>query len=139
MNRRDVLATVGGAAVAGLAGCTALGSQCSSEAYDVGMGDSVFEPETITVSVGDTVRWLNNSGRGHTVTAYDSDLPDGAAFFASGGFDSTAAAREGWQAGEGRIDVCETYEHTFETAGEFPYLCIPHEAAGMIGTVVVEE
>jgi plastocyanin len=30
------------------------------------------------------------------------------------------------------------YVHTFETAGTHEYLCVPHEAAGMVGKVIVE-
>jgi plastocyanin len=139
MNRRTVLISLGGAATAGLAGCLASGGRCSGEEYDVGMGDSAFEPERVTVSVGDTVRWLNTSGRAHTVTAYDDGQPEGADYFASGDFESEAAAREGWKDGEGAIYTCDPYEHTFETPGEHHYVCIPHERAGMKGTVVVEK
>jgi peptide/nickel transport system substrate-binding protein len=32
----------------------------------------------------------------------------------------------------------ETFEHTFETAGEYRYVCVPHAGVGMQGTVVVE-
>ena len=32
----------------------------------------------------------------------------------------------------------QSYVHTFETTGEHAYVCIPHEAAGMEGTVVVD-
>ncbi|QLG64062.1 plastocyanin/azurin family copper-binding protein [Halorarum salinum] len=32
----------------------------------------------------------------------------------------------------------ETYEHTFEVEGEYGYFCIPHEGAGMVGTVTVD-
>lgn len=139
MNRRRVLASLGGAAAAGLAGCIASGGPCGGEEFDVGMSDSAFDPEQITVSAGDTVRWLNTTDRAHTVTAYGSGLPDGADFFASGGFESTPAARDGWDDGEGAIYPCESFEHTFETPGEYPYFCIPHEGMGMVGTVVVEE
>lgn len=139
MRRRDVLAGLGVAATTGLAGCgSVLGSGCGGGDYDVGMSASAFEPQTVTVEVGDTVVWKNTSQRSHTVTAYGSELPEGAEFFASGGYDSTAAAREGWRSNEGAIFTCETYEHTFETPGEHPYFCIPHERQGMVGTVVVE-
>ncbi|MCO8267256.1 plastocyanin/azurin family copper-binding protein [Haloferax sp. AB510] len=33
----------------------------------------------------------------------------------------------------------QSYVHSFETAGEHAYYCVPHEAAGMTGTIVVEE
>ena len=139
LSRRRVLAAAGTAAAVGVAGCAG-GSAGAQGDYDVGMTAVAFDPVEITVAVGDTVVWANTSSRGHTVTAYDSGIPDDADFFASGGYDSTAAAREAFGAElGGLIDSGETWSHTFEVAGEYEYLCIPHEASGMIGTVVVEE
>lgn len=138
MNRRSVVAGLAG--VAGLGGCLrVLGQGCAREDFDVGMTPSAFEPQEVTVDVGTEVVWLNNSDRGHTVTAYEESLPEGADFFASGDYDAEDAAREAWLDGGGKIDSCETFAHTFEVPGEYPYFCIPHERAGMVGTVVVEE
>jgi len=122
-----------------LAGCAG-GDASAADDYDVGMTAVAFDPTELTVAVGDTVVWANTSSRGHTVTAYDSGIPDGADFFASGGYDSTAAARDafGSELG-GLIESGDTWSHTFEVPGEYEYLCIPHEASGMVGTVVVEE
>lgn len=100
--------------------------------------DLAFDPETITVSVGDTVTWDNVGTVAHTVTAYDDGIPDGADYFASGGFGSEQAARDGYP-GEGTVESGETYSHTFETAGTYEYFCIPHESSGMKGTVEVTE
>jgi plastocyanin len=30
------------------------------------------------------------------------------------------------------------YDHTFTTAGTFPYFCAPHASSGMVGTIVVQ-
>jgi plastocyanin len=141
MNRRTVLASGALATAGALSGCLAVFNSASGDGddYDVGMGDSVFEPVTITVSVGDAVVWKNTSGRAHTVTAYDDGQPDGAAYFASGGFDDEQAARDAWSRGAGGIVSGDIYEHTFETPGEHKYYCIPHERMGMAGVVVVEE
>ena len=141
VSRRRVLAGLGTAAAVGVAGCAGGDGGASAESgYDVGMTAVAFDPTEITVSVGDTVVWANTSSRGHTVTAYDSGIPDDADFFASGGYDSTETARDafGSELG-GLIESGEEWSHTFETAGEYEYVCIPHEASGMIGTVVVEE
>ena len=97
-----------------------------------------FEPAEITVSAGDTVAWEFAEGEPHTVTAFEDDIPDDAEYWASGGFESEDAAREGWDDGVGAIVDGESYVRTFETVGEHEYVCIPHEAAGMVGTVVVE-
>lgn len=135
MDRRTALARIGTVAVGALAGCITGGS----ENYAIGMADSAFEPVTHTASVGDTVVWKNTSNRAHTVTAYDGQIPENGAFFASGDFSTTQAARKGWKNGKGSIYSGETYENTFEVPGTFHYFCIPHERAGMVGKVVVEE
>ncbi|MFC7077037.1 DUF5059 domain-containing protein [Haloarcula halophila] len=105
----------------------------------VGMQAVAFDPEELTVNVGDTVAFEHAAGEAHNVVAYDDGIPEGADYWASGGFDSESAAREGWESGEGAVQSGQSYVHTFETAGEHEYFCTPHEAAGMVGTIVVEE
>jgi len=138
MDRRTYLRTAGVAGVVTVAGC--LDSRAAGDGeYDIGMSTVAFKPQTVTVGVGEDVVWQNTSKQGHTVTAYEGGLPDGADYFASGGFDSESVARQAWVDGfGGRLNEGETYTHTFDVAGEFPYFCIPHESAGMVGTVVVE-
>ena len=140
---------MGGVALTGgLAGCGSAGSEPTdtpepTEAptetpanRTVDMTDELkFDPETLTITVGDTVDWVTTGAVAHSVTAYEDELPDGAAYFASGGFDSEPAARQAYP--EGSVGRDEVYSHTFETAGEFPYFCIPHES-GMVGTILVE-
>lgn len=145
ITRRRVLSTTAAALTVGLAGCGGGG-----DGDDGGGGDSdtvdmtdelVFDPETISISVGDTVTWENVGGVGHSVTAYEDSIPDGAEYFASGGFDSESAARDSYTPGDpdsGDIPGDESYEHTFETAGTYEYFCIPHESSEMIGTVEVQ-
>jgi plastocyanin len=138
MRRRRLLATLGAAATAGGSGCAALGSRGSP--YDVGMTAVAFDPVRITVGVGEEVVWENTSSRGHTVTAYGAAIPEDAAFFASGGYDSETAAREAWQTEiGGRLGTGDVFRHTFEIPGTYEYFCIPHEQAGMVGTVEVTE
>jgi len=135
MYRRGFLAAAG-ASVVTLAGCTVGG--LSDGDYDIGMSANEFLPQRYVIAAGETVVWGNNGSRGHTVTAYES-LPDDAAYFASGGFDSKAEAEGEWaRTGAGNIAPGSTFEHTFETVGEYPYYCIPHEDVGMVGTIVVE-
>jgi len=101
---------------------------------------SRFDPDTVTVGPGDTVVWKNTSSHAHTVTAYEDAVPEAADFFASGGFETQDAAEQGWVDGtEGAFYEGETFEHTFEVAGEYNYFCIPHEASGMVGVVEVTE
>jgi plastocyanin len=137
MERRAFLRAAVPTAAVGLAGC--IGSGTSTD-YDVGMGAKVFRPETFRVEPGTTVTWLNTSKQGHSVTAYEDGLPDGADYFASGGFDTEQAAREAWgNSTEGTLFEGQSYEHTFEVPGEYPYFCIPHERGGMVGSIVVTD
>lgn len=87
-----------------------------------------FEPRTVAIKVGQTVEWRNDSVLVHTVTAdprlaakaVHVALPAGAKPFNSG-----------------QIKPKATFRHSFETAGTYRYFCIPHEATGMVGEVVV--
>ncbi len=81
---------------------------------EVAIVDFSFDPEEVSVSVGDTVTWTNQDTAEHNVIAEEgapgesSDVPQG-----------------------------ETYEFTFEEAGDFAYICNLHP--NMEGTVTVEE
>jgi plastocyanin len=136
MDRRRMLATLGAAFATGGAGCTAVG--VGSTDGDVGMTAVAFEPATFTVAPGEEVVWYNNSARAHSVTAYEDGIPAAADYFATGGYDSEAAAREAWDGMNGSIENGEQYAHTFEVPGTYNYFCIPHERAGMVGQIVVE-
>jgi len=137
MERRAFLGTVGSATVAGLAGC--IGQRATAD-HDVGMGAKEFRPVELRVAPGTTVTWRNTNKQGHSVTAYEDDIPEGADYFASGGFDGEQTARDAWGAGtDGTLFEGQTFEHTFEVPGTYRYFCIPHEVGGMIGTVVVTE
>jgi plastocyanin len=72
-----------------------------------------FNPAEVTVSVGDTVTWTNNDSVEHDVTA-----------------DSFSSGEPGGMA------PGDAFEHTFEEAGTFDYVCTVHP--GMEGTVTVE-
>jgi plastocyanin len=154
-SRRQFVASTGAVGVAALAGCTggdgdggdsgddettapetteSAGGGGGENVVEAGPGGSlVFEPEEITVSVGDTVTWEFVSPS-HNVSAWPDmnekiSIPDDADGFGSmeKGGDPFATVEQG-----------ETFEHTFETAGEYTYVCVPHAASDMIGTVVVE-
>lgn len=79
---------------------------------------SCFLPSEITVSVGDTVTWFNDSSVIHTVTSGNSDEgPDGT-------FDSQIIIGGG------------NFSQTFQAAGQYQYFCSIHP--WMTGTVLVE-
>jgi len=148
MQRRAFLAA-GAGVTAALAGC--IGPSLSSSDYDIGMQSNAFVPDpgvegtdvpTFKAAAGDTVVWANSGSRNHTVTGYDDGIPEGAEYFASGGFDNEQAARDAWANsidGGGVVKPGETYEHTFEVPGDYYYVCIPHEDAGMLGKIVVTD
>lgn len=98
--------------------------------------DLTFDPPGLSINVGETVVWENVGSSRHSVTAYGARIPASAAYFASGEFDAEDAARDAYP--DGAIAGGETFEHTFDTAGEFEYFCIPHESAGMTGTIDVD-
>jgi plastocyanin len=134
LSRRAVLVGV----MAGFAGCTSgiLDDPSFPEADVIAAPDNelVFEPDELTVSTGETVRWGFASG-GHNVSCRPGDadavvLPDGAAPFASYGPEQDPEVT--------LVSRGETYEHTFEVAGQYTYLCVPHADAGMVGTINVE-
>jgi plastocyanin len=78
---------------------------------EVGMSNTAFIPEQVSISAGTTVRWVNNSSIPHTVTSND------------GLFDEF-------------LEVNETFSFTFNTSGTFLYVCTLHP--GMDGVVTVE-
>ena len=148
MERRAFLAGIGAGAAVASAGCLSLNTGTSGGGTDeIQMNSNEFLPERYEASVGERVVWNNTSTRPHTVTSgvpdpdHEADsLPEGASYFSSGGFDSEAAAERAWQNDlKGAIEPGTTYSHTFEVAGTYPYYCIPHQAAGMTGVIVVKD
>lgn len=113
----------------------------------VGMSENAYHPASLEIQVGESVGWVNGTGIAHSVTGENGgeDIPDGddrefpeeGEYFASGGFDSTAAAVDDWtSARKGDILPEEPFVHTFETPGTYPYLCLLHDL-NMRGTVTV--
>lgn len=89
-----------------------------------------YVPEEVTIQAGQTVVWTNTSSMFHTVTndpalAQDrshAQLPEGAQPFNSG-----------------NIAPGDVFQHTFEVPGTYVYFCIPHEAMGMVGKIMVQK
>jgi len=73
-----------------------------------------------------------------TETADGDGETDDADYCASSDFDSEQTARDGWEEGQGAVQSGQSFVHTFETTGTHEYVCIPHEAASMVGSVTVE-
>ncbi|MBA3262430.1 MAG: cupredoxin family copper-binding protein [Thermoleophilaceae bacterium] len=80
---------------------------------EVSMKDIKFNPGEVTVKPGDTVTWTNDDTAGHDVTGDNFKSGDA-----------------------GALQTGDTFEHTFDKAGTFDYVCTVHP--GMKGTVKVE-
>ena len=145
MDRRVYLAAVGTAVSAGLAGCSAArsvldGDPCSGDECTIGMSRNAFLPDEYEATVGETVVWKNTSGADHTVTALENGIPEEADYFATGGYEDEATARDAWHDRTGgRLAPRDTFEITFDVPGTYDYICIPHVNGGMVGRIVVSE
>lgn len=93
-------------------------------------GTLTFAPAALTIPHGDTVFWQWNAGS-HTVTSGSGGSPDGK--FCSGAPSNPSV---GACSAEGGHPAGFQYEHTFPTAGTFPYFCNVHGAT-MAGTITV--
>lgn len=78
---------------------------------EVKIQNSAFNPASVTIITGDTVRWTNKDSIAHTVRGP--------------GFDSEV------------LEEGDTYEYLFTDAGTYNYNCSIHPS--MKGTVVVSE
>lgn len=79
----------------------------------IDMVDMVFAQDDLEIAPGTTVRWVNKDPVAHTTTSND-------------GLWDSSFLLEG-----------QSYEYTFEEAGEYPYHCTPHPE--MIATIVVDD
>ncbi len=89
-----------------------------------------FDPIGILIRPGQTVRWTNrDKSNSHTATAYHPDNYDHALRIpkAAQPFDSDYLLTD------------ESYEVTLTAPGVYDYYCAPHEAAGMVGRIVVAD
>jgi plastocyanin len=87
------------------------------------MATGGYDPDPVEISVGDTVRWTNDDSTPHTVTSGGPNAPNkGQEFDSSPNLNPLMAPGD-------------TFEHTFKTAGEFPYYCQLHP--NLVGTVIV--
>lgn len=133
LRRRDVIRLGGVAIATAVAGC--MSENIPNEVTVDMTSDLSFEPKSVRVKKGGTVRWVNKSNVPHTVTAYADKMPENAEYFASGGFDTEQAARQNMK--EGFIEADQRYQHTFDISGIYEYFCIPHEGSGMVGKIEV--
>lgn len=77
----------------------------------VSVANFAFSPDDVSVAAGTTVTWTNDDGVAHRVKANDDS------------FESEDLAQG------------DTFEHTFDAAGTFDYICAIHP--DMTGTITV--
>jgi plastocyanin len=135
--------TVAGSAVrvllaACLAGASMLGTPAAAAGRTVEIklmqtpsGMTYFDPAGVHIDSGDRVRWVQITGF-HSVTAYHPSndnhelrIPESAL-----PWDSDILLADYPKRGA-------TFEHLFTVPGVYDYFCKPHEAAGMVGRIVV--
>lgn len=91
------------------AGC---GGTKQSGTVTIVIKDLRFNPEKVTITEGTTVKWLNEDTTAHTSTSADFSA------------DATEQAPGAWNSKV--MDPGDSWEHTFDAAGTFPYACAIH-------------
>lgn len=110
-------------AALGIASLGLIQSACTPAATpgenEVFMQGIAFDPETITIEVGETITWTNRDLVAHTATSGNPDADDFGTIFRSGS-----------------LSRGETFSFTFTEAGDYEYFCEPH-ANTMFGAHVI--
>jgi plastocyanin len=88
------------------------GEKAAAQTHEILISGFKYQPETVTVRVGDTVQWNNGDIVPHTVVA------------ANGSFKS------------GQIEPGATWKTVLKKSGTFAYTCEPHP--NMHGELVVQ-
>lgn len=97
---------------------------------------AAFEPSTITVPAGATVRFTNVSGGPHNITFWSDSIPAGGAAALQAGMKNTVDNLSG----PFLVQPNETYEVSFANApkGTYKGYCTPHLTLGMKIAIKVE-
>ncbi|MGK7905903.1 MAG: plastocyanin [Synechococcus sp.] len=115
------------AAVA-LVATSILAQPAAAETYTVKMGADngmlVFDPSTLTIKSGDTVKWVNNKAFPHNVV-FEASAPESVQKHSH----KQLAAAPGQE-------FVETFDGV--EPGTYTYYCVPHRGAGMVGKIIVE-
>jgi plastocyanin len=81
-----------------------------------------FSPDDVTIAVGDSVTWRWEGGNSHSVT--QGTTPN--------------ASQDPTRLFDHGPKTTGTFGYRFTSAGNVPYFCRPHFAAGMTGTIRVQ-
>jgi plastocyanin len=90
------------------------GSDSTADAAQVSIKDFAYNPDPVTIKVGQSVTWTNEDSAPHTATAKDRDVLQ-----------------------SGTLNQGESFTQVFDTPGTYEYFCEFHP--NMKGTIVVEE
>ncbi len=96
-------------------GLLGLSASALAATHNVDIKNFAFTPRDLTINAGDTVVWTQHDAIQHTTT-------------------SDAVPRL-WDSG--LLSAGQTFSHTFDTVGTFPYHCTPH-AGTMKATITVQ-
>ena len=87
--------------------------------HQVDMVNFAFVPDTLTITQGDSVLWINQSALSfHTTTSGDTGVPNGI-----------------WDSG--LMAPGDSFTFHFANVDNYSYYCTPHRLLGMIGLIVV--
>jgi plastocyanin len=97
---------------------------------------AAFEPNTLTIAPGTTVRFINVSGGPHNITFWSDSIPAGGAAALNAGMKNTIDNLSG----PFLTQPNETYDVTFTSApkGTYKGYCTPHLTLGMKIAIKVE-
>jgi plastocyanin len=96
-----------------------------------------FDPAGIRINPGDIVEFVNVSGGPHNVQFYPNRIPAGAKDV----LNRAMPQRMGDLAGPMMMQNNQVYRVAFTGApqGTYDFFCLPHQALGMKGTIIVGE
>jgi plastocyanin len=97
-----------------IAALVSLHQEAKATIHTVQSGNFFFNPNSLNVTVGDTIKWVNTAGS-HTTTS--SNIPSGAATWDANLNSSTP-----------------TFLYKVTVAGTYDYVCTPHISMGMVGS-----
>ena len=109
-------------------------SPAAAETYTIKMGTDKgllqFQPSTVTIKPGDTVKWVMNKVPPHNAVFDAPKIP---------GADKVVAK----QLSHDKLTFSpgESFEATFPediAPGTYPFYCQPHRGAGMAGKIIVQ-
>ncbi len=108
-----------GAALTTLPGCPSSAPPGSNQVF---MRAIAFDPQRITIDVGETVTWINMDVVDHTATSGNPEDGDLGSMFRSR-----------------RLSRQERFSHTFDEPGTFRYFCEVHPVMMRDAVVAVRE